>query len=158
LSPVEKAKITDVPEIHRLVNYFAAKDEMLARPLSELYENIRDFFVVRNEGKLVACAALHVNWSDLAEVKAVAVAEDAQKKGLGKHLISACLQEAKDLGLPIVFCLTYKPEFFEKQGFARVDKMKLPRKVWTECFHCPKFPDCEEVAMYYTLQGGAQLG
>jgi amino-acid N-acetyltransferase len=158
LSPVEKAKITDVPEIHRLVNYFAGKDEMLARPLSELYENIRDFFVVRQGGKLVACAALHVNWSDLAEVKAVAVAEEAQKKGLGKDLISSCLQEAKELGLPIVFCLTYKPEFFEKQGFVRVDKMKLPRKVWTECFHCPKFPDCEEVAMYYTLREGAELG
>jgi amino-acid N-acetyltransferase len=158
LSPVEKAKITDVPEIHRLVNYFAGKDEMLARPLSELYENIRDFFVVRQAGKLVACAALHVNWSDLAEVKAVAVAEEAQKKGLGKDLISSCLQEAKELGLPIVFCLTYKPEFFEKQGFVRVDKMKLPRKVWTECFHCPKFPDCEEVAMYYTLREGAELG
>jgi amino-acid N-acetyltransferase len=158
LNRVEKAKITDVPEIHRLVNYFAAKDEMLARPLSEIYENIRDFFVIRQNGKLAACAALHVNWSDLAEVKAVAVAEDVQKKGLGKDLIGACLQEAKVLGLPIVFCLTYKPEFFEKQGFARVDKMKLPRKVWTECFHCPKFPDCEEVAMFYTIQEGAQLG
>jgi amino-acid N-acetyltransferase len=158
LSPVEKAKITDVPEIHRLVNYFAAKDEMLARPLSELYENIRDFFVVRNDGKVVACAALHVNWSDLAEVKAVAVAEEVQKKGLGKDLIAACVREAGDLGLPIVFCLTYKPEFFEKQGFVRVDKMKLPRKVWTECFHCPKFPDCDEVALYCTLREGAQLG
>jgi amino-acid N-acetyltransferase len=158
LDSIEKAKITDVPEIHRLVNYFAAKDEMLARPLSELYENIRDFFVVRDDDKLVACAALHVNWSDLAEVKAVAVAELSQRKGLGALLISACLQEASELGLPIVFCLTYKPEFFEKQGFLRVDKMKLPRKVWTECFHCPKFPDCDEVAMYYTVQKGAQLG
>ncbi len=158
MSPVEKAKITDVPEIHRLVNYFAARDEMLARPLSELYENLRDFFVVREGGRVVACAALHINWSDLAEVKAVAVAEEVQKRGLGKDLISACVREAGDLGLPIVFCLTYKPEFFEKQGFARVDKMKLPRKIWTECFHCPKFPDCEEVALCYTLREGAQLG
>ena len=158
MNSVEKAKITDVPEIHRLVNYFASKDEMLARPLSEIYENLRDFFVVRNEVKMVACAALHVNWSDLAEVKAVAVAEEAQKKGWGAKLISACISEADELGIPIIFCLTYKPAFFEKQGFVRVDKMKLPRKVWTECFHCPKFPDCDEVAMFYAVKKGAQLG
>jgi amino-acid N-acetyltransferase len=158
LSSVEKAKIGDVPQIHQLVNYFAAKGEMLARPLSEIYENIRDYFVVRRGKKIIACVSLHVSWSDLAEVKALAVRENDQKKGLGAQLVEACLKEAEELDIPIVFCLTYKPDFFEKQGFVRVDKMKLPRKVWSECFHCPKFPDCDEVALFYTIKEGAYLG
>jgi amino-acid N-acetyltransferase len=158
LSPVEKAKIGDVPQIQQLVNYFADKDEMLARPLSEIYENIRDYFVVRDGSKVIACVALHVTWSDLAEVKALAVSENIQRRGLGAQLVDACLKEARQLDIPIVFCLTYKPVFFKKQGFVEVDKMKLPKKVWTECFHCPKFPDCGESALFYTIKEGAQLG
>jgi amino-acid N-acetyltransferase len=158
LSMVEKAKIGDVPQIQRLVNSFAGKGEMLARPLSEIYENIRDYFVVRKGKKIIACVALHVSWADLAEVKALAVEEGNQKTGLGAQLVAACVKEAAELDIPIIFCLTYKPVFFEKQSFIRVDKMKLPKKVWTECFHCPKFPDCDEVAMFYTVKEGAQLG
>jgi amino-acid N-acetyltransferase len=158
LNSVEKARIGDVPEIHKLVNAFAAKGEMLARPLSEIYENIRDYFVIRKGEKVVACVSLHVSWSDLAEVKALAVQKRNQKSGLGSRLITACIDEAKELDIPLVFCLTYKPEFFKKQGFKQVDKMKLPRKIWTECFHCPKFPDCDEVALFYTVKEGAELG
>jgi len=133
--------------MHQLINYFADKGEMLPRPLSEIYENIRDYFVVRQGERVVACAALHVAWLDLAEIKSVAVAEDSQMRGVGVQLIEACLKEAKELGIPTVFCLTYKPAFFEKFGFCQRDKMELPRKVWTECYHCPKFPNCDEVAL-----------
>ncbi|MBE0415996.1 MAG: GNAT family N-acetyltransferase, partial [Dehalococcoidia bacterium] len=69
----EKARIDDIPQIQKLVNYFAQKGEMLPRALSELYENIRDFSVVRDGEQMVACAALHIFWSDLAEIRAVAV-------------------------------------------------------------------------------------
>ncbi|HEY55740.1 MAG TPA: N-acetyltransferase [Dehalococcoidia bacterium] len=146
---VEKAKIGDVPQMHQLINYFAEKDEMLPRPLSELYENIRDCFVVREGEKVVACATLHVFWSDLAEIRSLAVAEDSQDKGIGVQLIKACLEEAGELGIKTLFCLTYKPALFEKLGFSIADKMELPRKVWTECYRCPKFPDCDEIALIY---------
>jgi amino-acid N-acetyltransferase len=139
---VEKATISDAEEMHQLINYFADRDEMLPRALSDIYENIRDYFVVREGGRVTGCAALHVMWSDLAEVKSVAVAEDSQRRGIGSGLVEACLKEARTLGLPTVFCLTYKPAFFQKFGFAEIDKMQLPRKVWTECYHCSKFPDC----------------
>jgi len=152
LSPVEKARIQDVPQIHRLINYFADKGEMLARPLSEIYENIRDYFVIREGEQVIACAALHVMWFDLAEIKSVAVAEDSHRQGIGARLMEACLKEAKGLGIPTVFCLTYQPAFFEKFKFSQVDKMELPRKVWTECYRCPKFPDCDEVALIYQLE------
>jgi len=152
LNPVEKARINDVPQMHQLINYFADRDEMLARSLSEIYESIRDYFVVRQGERVIACAALHVSWADLAEVKSVAVAEDSQQQGIGARLVEACLKEAKELGIPTVFCLTYQPAFFEKFGFSQVDKMELPRKVWTECYRCPKFPDCGEVALIYNLE------
>ena len=151
MSRVEKAKISDVAQMHKLINYFADKNEMLARSLSEMYENIRDYFVVRQGERMIACAALHVNWLDLAEIKSLAVAEDNQKQGIGAQLVEACLNEAKELGIPTVFCLTYKPAFFEKFGFSQRDKMELPRKVWTECYRCPKFPNCDEVALVCQL-------
>jgi len=144
---MEKARIKDVPQMHQLVNYFADKGLMLPRSLSEIYENLRDYFVVRQGELVIACAALHVSWSDLAEVKSVAVAEESQQQRIGAQLLEACLQEARELGIPTVFCLTYQPTFFEKFGFSQVDKMELPRKVWSECYRCPKFPDCDEVAL-----------
>jgi amino-acid N-acetyltransferase len=152
LSSVEKAKIQDVPQIHQLINYFADRGEMLARSLSELYENIRDYFVIREGDRVIACAALHVSWSDLAEIRGVAVAKDYQQEGVGGQLITACLEEARQLGTATVFCLTYQPAFFEKFGLTRVDRMELPRKVWTECYRCPKFPDCDEVGMVLNLE------
>jgi len=88
----------------------------------------------------------------IAEIRAVAVAEDYQKQGIGGQLIAACLEEAREIGIAAVFCLTYRPGFFEKFGLAQVDRMELPRKVWTECYRCPKFPDCEEVALILNLE------
>jgi amino-acid N-acetyltransferase len=150
---VEKAKINDVQRIHELVNSFADKGEMLPRALSEMYENLRDFFIIRDKSKqVIGCVALHINWADLAEIKSLAVSEDKQAKGLGSILIEACLNEARELGIPTVFCLTYKPAFFERHNFHQVDKMELPRKVWSECYRCPKFPDCDEVALVYRFE------
>jgi amino-acid N-acetyltransferase len=148
---VEKARISDAPQIHKLANYFAQKGVMLPRALSEIYENIRDFFVIRDGDRVVACAALHVYWSDLAELRGVAVAEDLQNQRLGAKLIKACVDEAREVGIPQVFCLTYRASFFERQGFRQVDKSELPRKIWSECYRCPKFPDCDEVAMIYRV-------
>jgi amino-acid N-acetyltransferase len=130
---------------------------MLPRPLSEIYENIRDFFVFKEGERVIACAALHILWSDLAEVKSVAVAEDSQKQGIGDQLVEACLKEARGLGIPTIFCLTYKPAFFERFGFSQLDKMELPQKVWNECYRCPKFPNCDEVALISHLETPAKV-
>lgn len=144
---VEKAKISEVPRIHKLVNTFAGRGEMLARSLSEIYENIRDFVVVRKGKRIIGCAALHVMWSDLAEIKSVAVDEALQRQGFGSELVTALLKEAEELGISTVFCLTYKPKFFERLGLKEVEKMTLPQKIWTECYRCSKFPNCDETAM-----------
>jgi len=149
---VEKATINDVKRMHELVNKFAGSGEMLPRALSEIYENLRDYFVIRDgKGDVTACVALHISWADLAEVKALAVAEDSHRIGMGTALIKSCIEEAKSLGIPKVFCLTYKPGFFKKQGFNSVEKTELPRKIWAECYSCPKFPDCDEVALVFDV-------
>ena len=144
---VEKAKIAHAPQMHKLINVFADQEEMLPRALSEIYENIRDYFVVEEGDRIIACGALHVSWADLAEIKSLAVVEDKQGQGLGEAIVKMCLDEARDLGISTVFCLTYKPEFFKKCGFQSIDKSELPRKVWGECYTCPKFPDCDEVPL-----------
>jgi amino-acid N-acetyltransferase len=149
VNQVEKANIKDVPQIHKLINSFADRGMMLARPLSDLYEDVRDFVVIHDGDKVIACAALAIAWEDLAEIRSVAVAEDRQKQGLGAVLVQACIKEAKQLGIKTVFCFTYRPAFFKEQGFTEIDKMELPRKVWTDCFRCPKFPNCDEIALVY---------
>lgn len=146
---VEKATIYDATQIHRLINHFADKGEMLPRPLSEIYENIRDYFVIRQGEQVIACAALHVNWEDLAEIKSLAVSENYHKRGIGDLMVDACLKEAGELGIATVFCLTYAPDFFAKCGFILVEKAELPHKVWGECYRCPKFPNCDESALIY---------
>jgi len=149
VSQVEKAKISDIIQIHKLINGFADRGLMLARPLSDLYEDLRDLFVIRNGNEIIGCAALAIAWEDLAEIRSVAVAEEAQKQGLGAKLVQACIEEAKKLGIKTVFCFTYRPAFFKEQGFVDIEKSELPRKVWTDCFRCPKFPNCDEIALVY---------
>jgi amino-acid N-acetyltransferase len=144
---IRKAGVKDVAAIQALVNYFAAKDEMLPRSLGAVYENIRDFYVFERDGGVVGCCALHVIWEDLAEIKSLAVDEAAQGIGVGKQLMDACVQDARELGIDRVFALTYKVEFFERFGFTRIDKATLPHKIWSDCINCPKFPDCGEEAV-----------
>ena len=148
---LRKAQISDVKDIQKLLTFFASRGDMLSRSLSELYESIRDFYICEEEGRLIGTAALHIVWDDLAEVRSVAVAEDAGRKGVGTQVVQACIDEAKELGLKRVFCLTYKPDFFAKFGFRVVDKSELPHKVWGDCMKCVKFPDCDEIAMILDL-------
>ena len=149
---IRRAKIVDAHNIQRLINVYAARDEMLPRALVSIYENIRDFQVIEEDGVMVGCCALHVTWGDLAEVRSLAVEESTHGRGYGKLLVESCLDEARELGLPKAFALTYVPDFFEKLGFSRIDKAELPHKIWSDCVNCPKFPDCGEEAVQILLQ------
>jgi len=149
---LRKARITDIKDIWKLLTHFAGRGDMLSRSLSELYESVRDFYISEENGKLIGAAALHIVWEDLAEIRSVAVAEDAERKGVGTDLVNACLDEAKELGLKHLFCLTYKPDFFTRFGFRIADKAELPHKVWGDCIKCVKFPDCDENAMILDIE------
>ena len=148
---IRKAQIADVKDIQKLLMTFANRGDMLSRSLSELYESLRDFYVVEEDGVILGAAALHIVWEELAEVRSVAVSEDAGRSGIGSRLVQACIAEAREIGLKRIFCLTYKPAFFAKHGFRLVDKAELPHKVWGDCIKCPKFPDCDENAMILDL-------
>jgi amino-acid N-acetyltransferase len=148
---IRKAKIKDIKQIQELIASFARRDEMLPRSLNELYENIRDFWVYEHKEKVIGCAALHISWDDLAEVKALAVAKNKQGNGIGRDLVPACMAEAGIIGARKIFVLTYKPEFFKKLGFKKIKHEALPHKIWAECINCCKFPDCQEVALLKIL-------
>jgi amino-acid N-acetyltransferase len=148
---IRKAQMGDVKEIQKLLTNFANRGDMLSRSLSELYESLRDFYVAEEDDKLLGTAALHIVWDELAEVRSVAVSEEVGRKGIGSQLVHACINEARQIGLGRIFCLTYKPDFFAKFGFRLVDKSELPHKVWGDCIKCVKFPDCDENAMILDL-------
>lgn len=149
---LRKARIEDIKEIQKLINSFAKQDLMLPRSLNELYENLRDFWVYTDgHKKIVGCCALHISWDDLAEIKSLAVQRGKQKIGIGKELMLACLNEAKELGAKNIFVLTYKPGYFKKFGFQRIKNAELPHKIWAECINCCKFPNCQEIALLKKL-------
>jgi len=152
---VRKARVGDAERIQELVNYWAKQDEMLFRPVSEIYDFLRDYWVWEENGRLLGTAALHVDWKDLAELRSVAVDQDEQGRGIGTGLVRRCLDEAHELGITRVFALTYRPGFFGRFGFAECSKDELPRKIWSECIRCPKFPECDETAIMLQLEGEA---
>ena len=144
---LRKASIKDIKSIHSIVNSAAAKGEMLARSLGELYDNMRDYFVYEERGKVIGAGALHICWEDLAEIRSLCVTESSRGRGIGLMLVEACMEEARELNIAKVFLLTYQEEFFGKCGFTLVDKKKLPQKIWADCIRCTKFPECDEIAM-----------
>lgn len=144
---IRKARLSDVKDIYKLIEIFANKGEMLHRPLTDIYENLRDFYVYEENGTVIGSCALHICWEDIGEIRSLTVSEGAVGKGVGTALVNVCLEEARSLGIPKVFALTYKPGFFEKVGFKPISKAALPHKIWGECVKCFKFPECDENAM-----------
>ncbi|HUT63888.1 MAG TPA: N-acetyltransferase [Anaerolineae bacterium] len=149
---VRKAMVKDVPVIADIVNYHAKMGVMLPRPISRIYDNVRDYVVIESNGDILGCGALHVMWSDLAEIRALALRDEYVGKGLGRSLVDNLLEEAKSLGIEKVFVLTYKADFFKHFGFSVIDKSELPHKIWSECVNCMHFPNCEEVALIRSVK------
>jgi amino-acid N-acetyltransferase len=151
---IRKARMSEVTQIHRLLGNYAGQGLLLPRSLSEIYDHLRDYFVIEasfKSNEIVGVCALGICWEDLAEIRSLAVAEDCQDKGYGILLVERCLEEAVSLGVKKVFTLTYVTGFFSKLGFNQIEKASLPHKIWADCFKCPKFPDCDEVAMMKEL-------
>jgi amino-acid N-acetyltransferase len=148
---IRRARIDDVKKIYAILQHFSAKELLLGRSLSSLYDHLRDFLVYEDpqqkEKGIIGVCALHVCWENLAEIRSLAVVEGEHGEGVGRELVRVCIEDMKELGLSKVFTLTYQPEFFDKLGFKKVDKSELPHKVWSDCIQCPKFPDCNEEAM-----------
>jgi amino-acid N-acetyltransferase len=149
---IRKAKVSDIKAIHALLLNYSESGVLLGRSLSDLYDQIRDFYVsVDDENKLEGICGLHICWDDLGEIRSLAVNDEFKGQDRGLELVKACMREAEDFGLNKLFVLTYVPVFFKKLGFENVDKKVLPHKVWADCMNCVKFPDCDEEAMMIKL-------
>lgn len=144
---IRPAVITDASAIQKLVNAYASKGEMLLLSKNEVYERIYAYFIYEDEGRIKGVCALQPMWEDAAEIRSLAVAADVAKNGIGRKLVKAQLERAKNMGFQKVFALTYVPGFFEKLGFTLTSIDLLPKKVWTDCLKCVKYPDCDETAM-----------
>ena len=150
---IRKANIKDVKAIHGLLQEYGKKEELLARPLSELYDHVRDFSVYMDESntQMIGCCAMQFCWEDLAEIRSLAVLPEHLGKNIGTRLVETVLQEAKSFNVKKVFTLTYKPEFFKQFGFHQIERSDLPLIIWTVCVNSIKFPDCDEIAMMKRL-------
>jgi len=148
---IRKAHMRDVKAIQALVNAFADAGRMLPVSLVDLYDRLRDFFVWEEDGRVLGVLALHFTWEGLAEVRSLAVADEAQGRGIARTLVERGLEEARQYDCTRAFALTYVPDFFRKLGFHDIEKSELPHKVWADCVKCPKFPDCDEVAVAVDL-------
>ena len=102
--------------------------------------------------RVVGCVALHVFWEDLAEIRCLAVAEHVQGMGVGRRLVDACWESARELEVTSVFALTNATGFFERCGYHQIDKSELPQRIWSECVRCPSFPNCQEIALIRSVE------
>lgn len=144
-----QATFADVEEIYNLIAGYASQGIMLPKPHNVLYETIREFVVAEEiaEKKIVGTGALHLTWNELAEVRSMAVHEDYRRQGIGAEIVKKLLEEGREVGVKKFFTLTYSPQFFQSLGFKTTTRESLPHKIWKECIECPKFPNCDEIAM-----------
>jgi amino-acid N-acetyltransferase len=149
---VRKAVMHDIPRILDLINGYAARGVMLPRTEFELSEAIRDFTVVLSGERLLGCGALHFYSPTLAEIRSLAVTEQAKTQGVGRRLVEALVQEAQDYELDAAFAFTYVTGFFQKVGFQIVERGILPLKAWKDCLRCSKFQACDEIAVLRVLR------
>ncbi len=150
---IRKATIEDIKTIHAILKHYGSKGDLLARPLSRLYDHVRDFSVWEDPdtGRILGCCALQFCWEDLAEIRSLAVVESHFDKKIGTRLVETAFDEARQFKIKKLFTLTYRPDFFQKFGFLVIDKAELPIKIWADCIHCVKFPDCDETALLKQL-------
>jgi amino-acid N-acetyltransferase len=129
---VRRARTGDVAVIRTLVDIWAERGILLDKPTVTLYEDIQEFAVAEVDGSVTGCGALHVLWSDLAEVRTLAVDPACRQRGVGHLLLEALLERARDLGVKRVFCLTFEVAFFAAHGFRRFTETAVEPGVYEE--------------------------
>ncbi|HKD03110.1 MAG TPA: N-acetyltransferase [Terriglobales bacterium] len=141
------ARLPDADAIYELIRSYCEQGVLLPRSLPEICENIRDFVVVEENGRIVGCGALHIYGPHLAEIRSIAVDPAYQGKGAGRKLMEALQREAELHRVSGVCLFTRIPGFFSHLGFAVTAREALPDKLYKDCCSCPKLLCCDEVAM-----------
>ncbi len=142
-----EAILPDAERIHRLISVHFDAGTLLPRALPEICENIRDFTVAEDHGRIVGCGALHLYGLHMAEVRSIAVDPRFQRRGAGFILVKALLRQAEKHQVSGVCLFTRIPQFFARLGFIAVSREQIPEKLYKDCCVCPKLHCCDEVAM-----------
>jgi amino-acid N-acetyltransferase len=128
---IRRARTSDVPAIKQLVDTYAGKI-LLEKNLVTLYEAVQEFWVAEHEGRVVGCGALHVLWSDLGEIRTIAVDPAVTGHGIGHAIVDRLLQVARELQLKRLFVLTFETEFFGRHGFVEIEGTPVTAEVFEE--------------------------
>jgi len=145
---LKSATLDNILDIQSLVNKEVNSGVLLARSDDEIATNIRSYILAYNENSLVGLCALHIHTKELAEIRSLIVDEKNRGYGVGEALVLKSLQDAKELGVKRVLCLTYQDQFFIKLGFTPIPKETIPEhKIWADCIKCKHFPICNEVSL-----------
>jgi amino-acid N-acetyltransferase len=129
---IRPARTSDVAAITKIAQPLIEQRILLGKELVENYEAIQEFVVAEQEGQVIGFGALHVMWQDLAEVRTLAVAESAKRKGIGAAMLRELLERARVLGVRRVFCLTFEEEFFRSHGFQVISDVPVDPETYAE--------------------------
>jgi amino-acid N-acetyltransferase len=129
---IRPARTSDVPAITEIAQPLVEERILLGKELVEIYEAIQEFVVAEQDGKVIGFGALHVMWQDLAEVRTLAVAKSAKRKGIGAAMLRELLERARVLGVRRVFCLTFEEEFFRSHGFQVISDVPVDAETYAE--------------------------
>ena len=148
---VQKPRLIHAREIEELIKNNSRSSRILKRDYDEICSGIRSFFTVFENNQVAGCISLAVFSPELGEIRSLIVDQASRGKQLGKMLLAACENEARELGIQRLFALTLIPEFFLKNGFKTVSRDIFPHKIWQDCLKCERFPDCDETACLKVL-------
>lgn len=142
------ATLQDVAAITGLINFYAARGEMLPRKEESVRQHIQQFIVAEDAGRVIACGALHHWDARSAEIRSLAVAAEYAGQGLGTKIVRELDEHGVQMGYEYAFALVLKIGFFEKLGYVVASKSTLPQKVWGDCIICPFLYNCRETAVF----------
>jgi amino-acid N-acetyltransferase len=121
---IEHADHGDQPAIFELL-------ETSQLPTAGLELHLETALVVREQGEIIGCSALEM-YGKYALLRSVAVAPAARGGGLGKQLVEAALNLARERGAVSVYLLTETAgAFFTRFGFHPVARSAIPGIVQT---------------------------
>ena len=142
-----EAILPDAPHIHELISAYSIDGTLLPRSLAEICENVRDFVVLEDRGRIVGCGALHLYGAHLAEIRSITVQPARQGEGGGSLLVKALMEQGEKHCVSCICLFTRTPDFFATLGFTIAQRDDLPDKIHKDCCVCPRFHSCDEVAM-----------
>ena len=129
---IRRARTADVRAIRALVAPLAERRVLVSKEAVTYFESLQEFRVADLDGRVVGCGALHVMWEDLAEIRTLAVAPDQLGTGLGGRLLETLVEDAREIGVERLFCLTFETDFFVRHGFEVIEGQAVPMDVYAE--------------------------